>query len=75
MIFYFTATQDKENKEMMQQAAELGLISNLISIVCRFIFQPQEEIAYNLFSKMKDSHKTVKNEKDEKEEDQPDEII
>ena len=31
--------------------AEFGLISNLISIVCRFVFQPIEEIAFNLFTK------------------------
>jgi O-antigen/teichoic acid export membrane protein len=31
--------------------AEFGLIANLISIVCRFVFQPIEEIAFNLFSK------------------------
>ena len=31
--------------------AEFGLIANLVSIVCRFVFQPIEEIAFNLFSK------------------------
>ena len=31
--------------------AEFGLIANLISIVCRFVFQPIEEMAFNLFSK------------------------
>ena len=34
-------------------AAEFGLISNLISLVCRFIFRPIEEISYNLFAKFK----------------------
>ena len=53
MIFYFTSDADKSSVETIQQAAELGLISNLISIVCRFIFQPLEEIAFNLFSKLK----------------------
>jgi len=33
--------------------AEFGLIANLISIVCRFVFQPIEEMAFNLFSKYK----------------------
>ena len=53
MIFYFTSDADKSSVETIQQAAELGLISNLLSIVCRFIFQPLEEIAFNLFSKLK----------------------
>jgi len=35
------------------------LISNLISIVCRFIFQPLEEIAFNLFSKLKENKAKV----------------
>ena len=55
MIFYFTRQQDNTDQTMIQQAAELGLISNLISIVCRFVFQPLEEIAYNMFSKLKES--------------------
>ena len=60
---------------MIQYAAELGLVGNLISIVCRFIFHPQEEIAFNLFSKMKDQ-KTLKNEDEkESEKEKPDEII
>jgi hypothetical protein len=51
MIFYFVSHEN--TPETVQQAAELGLISNLISIVCRFVFQPLEEIAYNRFSKLK----------------------
>ena len=53
MIFYLTGNQDETDPVTIQQAAELGLISNLISIICRFVFQPLEEIAYNMFSKFK----------------------
>lgn len=40
--------------------AEFGLVSNLISIVCRFVFQPIEEIAFNMFSKYKKEDSTLK---------------
>lgn len=57
VIFYLTNDVSKSEAnqagaDLLKQAAEFGLISNLISIVCRFIFQPMEEIAYNLFSKL-----------------------
>jgi len=56
VIFYFTNSSNKEeNQETIRQAAEYGLVSNLISIVCRLVFAPLEEIAFNLFSKLKTS--------------------
>ena len=58
VIFYFTANDSSS----VQEAAELGLISNLVSIVVRFIFQPLEEIAYNLFSKLKEGKAKVEDE-------------
>lgn len=42
-----------EAAAMAVQAAELSLISNLISIVCRLLFQPLEDIGLNLFSQFK----------------------
>lgn len=57
VIFYLTndvsrSEANQAGTDLLKEAAEFGLISNLISIVCRFIFQPMEEIAYNLFSKL-----------------------
>ena len=53
-IFYQTnATEESKGKALLHIAAEFGLISNLISLVCRFIFRPIEEISYNLFAKFK----------------------
>ena len=53
-IFYQTnATNESKGKALLHVAAEFGLISNLISLVCRFIFRPIEEISYNLFAKFK----------------------
>lgn len=49
----------------MEVQAEFGLVANLVSFVCRFIFQPIEEIAYNLFTKLKyqvDDHGDKKSE-------------
>jgi len=42
----------------MEQQGEYSLISNLCSIICRFIFQPLEELSYNIFGKesLKDTH-------------------
>jgi oligosaccharide translocation protein RFT1 len=40
------------------EAAELALISNLISIVCRFIFHPLEEVGLNLFAKLEETQST-----------------
>lgn len=70
VIFYFTS-RDNQDSSTLRQAAEFGLISNLISIICRFIFQPLEEIAFNLFSKLKDS----KPKSDEAEKLHPIEIL
>ena len=47
------AGQGSEAAAMAIQAAELSLISNLISIVCRLLFNPLEDIALNLFSRFK----------------------
>lgn len=53
-IFYQTnATDESKGKALLYVAAEFGLISNLISLVCRFIFRPIEEISFNLFAKFK----------------------
>jgi oligosaccharide translocation protein RFT1 len=45
------------NLSMVQQG-EYSLISNLCSIICRFIFQPLEELSYNIFGKesLKQTH-------------------
>ena len=77
MIFYFTANKDAKDPRMMQEAAELGLVANLISIVCRFIFQPLEEIAFNVFSKLQRSEapkepSSAKESKDGVDESEPD---
>ena len=50
MISYMSFGQD-----ISDEAAELALISNLISIVCRFIFHPLEEVGLNLFAKLEES--------------------
>jgi len=76
MIFYFTASKDAKDPRMMQEAAELGLVANLISIVCRFIFQPLEEIAFNVFSKLQRSEapkepSSAKESKDDDDENEP----
>lgn len=42
-------------------------MANLVSIVCRFIFQPIEEMAYNLFTKLK--HENEGSTKSESKED------
>jgi oligosaccharide translocation protein RFT1 len=57
VITYLTAANS--SGELASQAAELSLISNLISIVCRFILHPLEEIALNLFAKFKMSDSKV----------------
>ena len=46
-------TESNSSGGLAAQAAELSLISNLISIVCRFILHPMEEIALNFFGKFK----------------------
>jgi len=51
---------------VLQQAGEFGLISNLISIVCRFIFRPIEEITFNLFAKFKMDDKQAGTERRDK---------
>ena len=50
MISYMSFAGSGINDE----AAELALISNLISIVCRFIFHPLEEVGLNLFAKLEE---------------------
>ncbi|CDW81920.1 rft1 family protein [Stylonychia lemnae] len=52
--------------ESLDVQAEFGLVSNLISIVCRFVFQPIEEMSFNLFSK----YNTKKINADEKKDQQ-----
>eukprot|EP00347_Sterkiella_histriomuscorum_P023319 403335106 len=58
--------------ESLDTQAEFGLISNLISIVCRFVFQPIEEMAFNLFSKFKKQSENIDDGKDQKLEEQSD---
>mmetsp|Transcript_8101 Transcript_8101/g.7181 ORF Transcript_8101/g.7181 Transcript_8101/m.7181 type:complete len:270 (+) Transcript_8101:616-1425(+) len=46
------------NNLTREQQGEYSLISNLCSIICRFLFQPIEELSYNVFGKesLKDTH-------------------
>lgn len=39
----------------VQILSVFSLVSNLGSIIARFIFQPLEEIAYNIFAKSKNN--------------------
>jgi len=74
-IFYQTNTvSESKGKSLLHVAAEFGLISNLISLVCRFIFRPIEEISYNLFAKFKQEETSDGVKKQLKEKDR-DEIV
>lgn len=72
-IFYQTNAHSDESKgkALLHVAAEFGLVSNLISLVCRFIFRPIEEISYNLFAKFKQEEATAVN-KEQKQLDKKD---